>query len=101
MSKDSWIASGYFLKHTGKLLGNAQIPPSANRREGRIAQQLSKRMQQFPFIFSEALHFCLSIFKNQRNIEKLYKFSMTPIPIIFFHIIPLLARLREVRQSLK
>ncbi len=75
-----------------------KYPQSASRRECRIAQQLSKRMQQFPFIFSEALHFCLSILKNQRIIEKLYKLSAALLLIIFNHIIPLLARLRQVQQ---
>jgi hypothetical protein len=36
---------------------------SANRRQGRIAQQLSAKSWQFPIIFSEALHF-IDVKKN-------------------------------------
>jgi hypothetical protein len=43
--------------------------------------------------------FWLLIIKNQRHTEKFLKLSADPLLIIFYHIIPLLARLKLVRQS--
>jgi hypothetical protein len=37
MPKGYWKAFGQFLKGIGKPLGNAQIPPSANRKGGTTA----------------------------------------------------------------
>jgi hypothetical protein len=43
MHKDYLKDFEQFLKGTRKLLRNAQIPPAANRRRGRIAQWLSAK----------------------------------------------------------
>jgi hypothetical protein len=66
MPKGYWKASGQFLKGIGKLLGNGQI---FNRRAGRIAQRLLAKMQQFPFISSELLRFCLHLLKDEEAVE--------------------------------
>jgi hypothetical protein len=41
----------------------------ANRRAGRIAQRLLAKMQQFPFISSELLCFCLYLLKVEEAVE--------------------------------
>jgi hypothetical protein len=52
-------ASGQFLKGIEKPHGEMpKYPPSANRRGGRIAQQLLAKTLQFLFISSETLPFC-------------------------------------------
>jgi hypothetical protein len=52
----------------------------ANRREGRIAQQLLAKMLQFPYISSELLRFCLHLLKveeageNFKNAQRFFSY---------------------------
>jgi hypothetical protein len=51
----------------------------ANRRAGRIAQRLLAKMEQFPFISSELLRFCLYLLKvedveNFKNAQRIFSY---------------------------
>jgi hypothetical protein len=59
MFKGYLKTSGQILKGIGKPLGNAQIRPSASKKEGRVAQRILAKTWQFLFISYEVLHFCL------------------------------------------
>ncbi len=64
-----------------------------------ISQQLTTKMGQFlQFIWST--EFLPKIRKNRRCIDNFWKLSVAPLLIIFYHIIPLLARLKLVPQFL-
>ncbi len=107
--KGCWIAAEYYYQGIEKPLGNAQrlleslwailkgywkaagkcpniCRLLANRRAGRIAQWLLAKMQQYPFISSELLCFCLYLLKvgeameNFKNAQRIfsYFFSFQP-----------------------
>jgi hypothetical protein len=59
-----------------------EYPPSANRRECKITLQLLAKLGNF------------STLKNS-----VLKIAATPLLIIFYHLIPLLARLKLARQE--
>jgi hypothetical protein len=52
-----------------------KFPPSANRRQGRIAQRLLAKMGKFPSLFSEALHFCYYLLKSNKQCKILQTLS--------------------------
>jgi hypothetical protein len=54
---------------------------SANKRQGRIAQWLSAKTWQFPFLFFEARHFC-SHFIKLNNSGKCLKLPVASLLII-------------------
>jgi hypothetical protein len=98
MPKGYWETSGKFLKGIGNPLGTPKYPLSANRRGDRIAQRLLAKTWQIPSIFFEVLRFCL--FKSQWSCGKFLKCSAVLLLFLLFQTIPLLARLKLVRQSL-
>jgi hypothetical protein len=80
MPKGYWAAYGKFLQGKGKPLGNAQLPEPANRRGGRISQQLLAKSWQFPSLFSEGPRFCSHFLKVKGavkiffNAQRLFSF---------------------------
>jgi hypothetical protein len=46
-----------------------KFPPSANSRQGRIAQRLLAKMGKLSSLFSEALRFCYYLLKVKRPVE--------------------------------
>ncbi len=58
MPKDYWIASGQFLEVWESRWEMPKFPPSANRRQGRIAQRLLAKTWQFPSISLKRRSLC-------------------------------------------
>jgi hypothetical protein len=58
MPKGYSKASEQFLKGIGSRWEMPKYPLSANRKGGRISQQLLAKRWQFRALFSEALRFC-------------------------------------------
>jgi hypothetical protein len=101
MPKGYWTASGQFLTGIGKPLGNAKIHTCCQliRRGGRIARWLSAKMWQISIPFPEMMHFCLHLLKAQEALET-FKNAQQFRLFLLFPTMPLLARLKLVRQSL-
>jgi hypothetical protein len=55
---------------------------------------------QFPIISSELLRFCLHLLKVEEALEKVKKRSVVLLLFLLFPTIPLVAKLKLVRQSL-
>jgi hypothetical protein len=87
MPKDYWIASRQFLEG----IGNAQIPTSANRKQGRMAQQLLAKTWQFPSLFSEATYYVLRLYllkvkgtvENFKNPQRVFSYFCSFHPYHF------------------
>ncbi len=87
------ILKGYW-KAAGKC------PSTCHQQKERMQNcpaAISKNLEIL-FIISEALHFSLYIFmKIRRRIKKFINLSAAPLLIIFYHVIPLLAKLTLVQ----
>jgi hypothetical protein len=104
---------GTAKKGIGKPLGNAErlfgnlqatgkYPTSRCQliaRRKNCQQQLAKMCYFHSFSLKHCIY-CMFIFiKNQRRIEKFKNLTAASFPIILYHTIQLLARLKLVRQS--
>jgi hypothetical protein len=71
----------------------------ANRRGGRIAQQLLGKTGQFPFISFERLLFCSHLLQVEEAAKKFLKRSTVLLLFLLFPTISLVARLKLARHS--
>jgi hypothetical protein len=77
-----------------------KLPLSSKRREDRIAQRLLAKKGQFPSLFYEAKRICLHLLKVEEAVENFKNAQWFFSCFCFFPTIPLLAKLKLVRQSL-
>jgi hypothetical protein len=77
-----------------------KLPLSSNRKEDKIAQRLLAKTWQFPSLFYEAIHICLHLLNVAGDVENFKNAQRFFSCFCSFQTIPLLAKLKPVRQSL-